>query len=270
MQRIVSMLIAGDAAPAPALGPWFDFRLGPPLEADLAMAEAMTSRRWLKSHLPFEALPVYEGVKFIHTARDGRDAAMSFHNHLRGFQGHMWDVIAGVSEGDPKFRGQPMPETPEDPRAYFHVWLEDGGAIGDPGASYWDMERSYWAARRSSDMLLVHYNDLKADRAAEIARIAAFLEIELAPAVMSDIVAAAGFDEMKKSGDALTPGFENIWVGGSQTFFNKGVNGRWKGVYDPADLALYERRVAEEFTPGLAAWLEGGRLVAGDPKGAAD
>jgi hypothetical protein len=30
------------------------------------------------------------------------------------------------------------------------------------------------------------------------------------------------------------------------------------------------RRVAEEFTPALAAWLEGGRLAAGGPTSAPD
>jgi aryl sulfotransferase len=229
------------------------------------MAEGLTTRRYLKSHLPYEALPVYEGVKFIHTARDGRDSALSFHNHLRGFQSHMLGVITGVSEGDPKFRGQPMPQTPEDPGDYFHGWLADGGAVGDPGASYWDMERSYWAARTQPDMLLVHYNDLKADRAGEIARIAGFLEIDLPAGVMAQIVAAAGFDEMKKNGAALLPGFENVWVNGADTFLNKGTNGRWKGTYADADLAAYASKVALEFTPGLAAWLEGGRLVAGEP-----
>ena len=46
------------------------------------------------------------------------------------------------------------------------------------------MERSYWSARRDANMLLVHYNDLKADLAGEIARIAQYLEIELQRVVM--------------------------------------------------------------------------------------
>ena len=47
----------------------------------LELAESQTHRRFLKSHLPFSALPHYETVKYIHVARDGRDAAMSFFNH---------------------------------------------------------------------------------------------------------------------------------------------------------------------------------------------
>src|SRR5580704_14138668 len=67
-QRIVSMLLAGSAAPAPIGGPWFDFRLRGPVEGAVGEAEAMTTRRHLKSHLPYDSLPVYEGVKFIHVA----------------------------------------------------------------------------------------------------------------------------------------------------------------------------------------------------------
>ena len=85
MQRIVSMLLAGSAAPAPVAGPWFDFRLRGPVEPMLEQAEAIVGRRHLKSHLRFDSLPVYEGVKFIHVARDGRDSAMSWHNHVRGY-----------------------------------------------------------------------------------------------------------------------------------------------------------------------------------------
>ncbi|HEY3798717.1 MAG TPA: sulfotransferase domain-containing protein [Caulobacteraceae bacterium] len=267
-QRIVSMLLAGSAAPAPVGGPWPDFRLRPPGEW-LEPAEAQTGRRHLKSHLPYDALPVYAGVKFIHVARDGRDSAMSYHNHLRGFQPLMWDIIDGVSRADPKF-GDVAPRPPEDAGVFFHTWLEDGGGLGDPGASYWEVERSYWAARREPNMLMVHYNDMKADRAGEIARIAAFLDIKLPAPTMGEIVEAAGFDQMKHDGAELMPGAEHAWVGGSQTFLNKGVNGRWEGVCAAADLARYHTRVAEEFTPGLAAWLEKGRLAAGDPATAAD
>ncbi|HVN00613.1 MAG TPA: sulfotransferase domain-containing protein [Caulobacteraceae bacterium] len=268
-QRIVGMLLAGSAAPASVMGPWPDFRLGPPIEVTLGELEGMTGRRYIKSHVPYDSLPVYEGVKFIHVARDGRDSAMSFHNHMINFQPEMTEVANAVSRNDPKF-GDALPQTPEDPAAYFRFWLSDGGAVGDPGASYWEMERSYWAARRDPNMLLVHYNDLKADRAGEIARIAKFIDVDLPAATMAEIVEAAGFEQMKKAGEALLPDAGMIWVGGSQTFLHKGTNGRWQGVCSAADLADYQRRVAEEFTPGLAAWLEGGRRTAGDPEASAD
>jgi aryl sulfotransferase len=269
MQRIVSMLLVGSAAAASVRGPWFDMRLSGPVEPVLEAAEATPGRRHLKSHLPYDALPISDGVKFIHVARDGRDAALSMHNHMRSFRPEMNAIMDQVSLSDPKF-GDAVAPTPEDPAESFREWLADGGARGDPGASYWEVERSYWAARRDANMLLVHYNDLKADLAGEIARLALYLEIELPGAVMDEVVAAADFEAMRAQGEALMPGAERAWVGGVSTFLHKGVNGRWQGVFAEADLATYKAKIATEFTPALAAWLEHGRLVAGDPALSAD
>src|SRR5437867_674263 len=65
MQRIVSMLVFADPAPRPIwdLSPWPDMRLFGPIEATLGTAEAQTHRRFFKTHMPYDALPVYEGVK---------------------------------------------------------------------------------------------------------------------------------------------------------------------------------------------------------------
>jgi len=268
-QRIVGMLVNGSAEPRPIESPWFDMRLFGPIEAALGEAEAQTGRRYLKSHLPYEALPVYAGVKFIHTARDGRDSAMSFHNHLVGFLPEMWANFDAVNQADPKFADAPPRPSP-DLAEYFRGWLVDGGAYGDAGASYWDVERSFWAARHEPNMLLVHFNDLKADRAGEIARIADFLDIALPAGVMAQIVEAAGFETMQAQSAVIAPFTERAWDKGGMRFFNKGTNGRWKDVLTAEDLARYHQRIAAEFTPGLAAWLEHGRLTAGDPRQSED
>jgi aryl sulfotransferase len=269
MQRIVAMLLAASTEPMPVHGPWFDFRLRGPAEETAAQAEAVTGRRQVKSHLPYDALPIYEGVKFIHVARDGRDSAMSFHNHLVGFTPMMNEIMDQVSLADPKF-GDRVAPTPADPAQFFRDWLVDGGARGDPGASYWEVERSYWAARGEANMLLVHYADMKADLAGEIGRIARFLQIEAPPAMIAEIAAAARFETMRAQGAQLMPGAGMAWDDGAQRFLYKGVNGRWKDVFSAQDVAAYEAKAEAEFSPGLAAWLEHGRLVAGDPAASPD
>jgi len=57
---------------------------------------------------------------------------------------------------------------------------------------------------------------------------------------------------------------------GARRFFNKGLNGRWRDILTADDLARYEAKVRERFSPGLAAWLEGGSHLAGDPRQAND
>ena len=58
-QRIVSLLIFQSAAPVPIMQihPWVDCRYQLPIDAMIAMLEAQTNRRAMKSHLPFDAMP---------------------------------------------------------------------------------------------------------------------------------------------------------------------------------------------------------------------
>lgn len=266
-QRIVGMMVFGSAEPFSVheISPWPDFRIPPPGMA-AALAASQTHRRFFKSHLPFDALPHYEGVKYIHVARDGRDASMSFFNHKSNFTPEVVARFEEISAGDPKFSGTQYEFVPNDPAQHFHDWIhgiQDG--FGDPYASYFHLEKSYWAARHEPNVLLVHFNDLKADREGEMRRIAQFLEIELPEQVWAEIVEAAGFEAMKKNSAELLPQSSRIFKGGGSTFLHKGTNGRWRDVYRAEDIEEYDRRVAREFSPSLAAWCEQGRLGAGDP-----
>ena len=48
----------------------------------LATLEAQSHRRYIKSHLPFDALPVWDTVKYIHVGRDGRELDAGVLEHL--------------------------------------------------------------------------------------------------------------------------------------------------------------------------------------------
>ncbi len=182
MQRIVSMLVFRSAEPQQIwdLSPWPDMRLFGPIEEVLERAQAQTHRRFFKSHLPYDALPVYDGVKFIHVARDGRDAAMSLHNHLSNFTPETFQQLDDISFADRKF-GESYPRPPVDPGDFFHEWVADeiSDGQGDAGVSYFHVENSYWNARHEPNILLVHYADLKRDREGEMRRVAEFLEIDI-------------------------------------------------------------------------------------------
>jgi aryl sulfotransferase len=270
-QRIVSLLIFQSAAPVPITQthPWIDCRFQIPIDAMIPMIEAQTHRRAMKSHLPFDALPVYDEVKYIHTARGGLDACFSFHNHFLNFTPGAIANIAAVDKSDGG-SGELPPPAPEDPREFFHSWIANRERDGAPAAdAFFAIERSYWQERGRENLLLVHYNDLKADLSGEMKRIATFLGIETPAELWPQLVEAATFDKMKSEGDALLPGIEMAFKGGSQTFLNKGTNGRWKTVLTPDDIAAYRARAAEELSPGLNAWLENGRK-GGDPKAAGE
>ncbi|HEY2355899.1 MAG TPA: sulfotransferase domain-containing protein [Phenylobacterium sp.] len=262
MQRIVSLLVFAAPAPVDLRGAsvWPDARFGP-IEPEWAAAEAMTHRRFFKAHLPYDALPIYAGVKLIHVARDGRDAALSLHNHLANFTPQMLAQFDERLLNDPKFSA-PFPRfAADDPATFFHLWLTDGDTDGDgdTGASFFHLENSFWAVREQPDVLMVHYADLKKDLLGEMRRIAAYLAIEIPQALWPSLLQAASIDSMRREA-ATTGGMDFVFQGGADRFFNKGVNGRWQGMFTPEDLALYDAKIRASFTPDQAFWLEHGRL----------
>jgi len=66
---------------------------------------------------------------------------------------------------------------------------------------------------------------------------------------------------MKNSASELMPTAGDIWQGGGDTFLHKGINDRWRDVFNQEDLDAYDTKVKEEFSPELARWIECGRLA---------
>lgn len=272
MQQIVSLLVFQSTEPKPLqfISPWLDCCLRDNLDQTLALLETQTHRRYIKSHLPLSALPVHDEVKYIHVARDGRDACLSYMNHNNAYTAAAWSRLDAAAEADPALPS-PAPRPPRDPRGFFRHWITPGGTASaeQMGDGFFELERSFWAERSLPNLLLVHYADLKTDLDGEMRRIAAFLDIPVDETLWPTLVAAAGFEAMKRAGADLMPGAELSFEGGHHTFLNKGTNGRWQTELTDEDLALYQRRVEAELSPGLAHWLADGRHVAGDPRAAA-
>ena len=269
-QRIVSLLVFQSAEPKPmSISPWIDERfLGNP-EESIARIEAQTHRRYLKSHLPFDALPFYANVKYIHTARDGLDAMMSWHNHQREYK--RLELLDAAGLGDETV-GRPYPRAAADPRDFFREWMGLAGAAKESDVSaaiFFDTERSYWNVRREPNVLLVHYNDLLADLDGEMRRIAAFLGIETPASLWPDLVRAATFEVMRRDGAQLMPFAKAAWTGGHESFIYSGTNERWRDVLTDDDVALYRSRATRELSPALSRWLSKGR-ESGDPRRASD
>jgi aryl sulfotransferase len=257
-QRIVSLLVFQSPEPKPIMkiSAWIDRRFGPSIEEVLAQIDAQGHRRFLKSHLPLDGLPFYSDVKYIHVARDGRDACMSYHNHVTGLTASILERFDRIGLEDEKI-GRPYPRPPADPAEFFHRWVRGENV---PNTSFFDFQQSWWEGRHQPNVLLVHYNDLQADLSGEMKRIANFLGIAIMPEIWPDLVAAAGFDSMRKAGDMLMANMAEIFQGGSQRFFHKGSNKRWHGVFREGDLALYESKVKEALPPACAHWVAHGRL----------
>jgi aryl sulfotransferase len=231
-----------------------------------ARIEAQTHRRYLKSHLPFDALPHHAEVKYIHVARDGLDAMMSWHNHQTKYK--RMDLLDKAGLADETV-ARPYPRPSENPSDFFRDWmgLNGEGRVSDVSAeAFFDTERTYWAARAEPNVLMVHYADLIADLDGEMRRIANFLEIAVAPALWPGLVHAATFDQMRRDGDALMPTAKAAWDRGAADFIYAGKNERWREALTDEDVAAYRARAELELSPALNHWLREGRIRAGDPR----
>jgi len=281
-QRIVDLLVfqSPDVRPFAEISPWLDSTIFNAIEDDLATLKAQTHRRYIKSHLPFDALPVWDSVKYIHVGRDGRDARLSWQNHEQGFNPEFGAHIAAQARALAAERGEapagPPPRPPEDPREYLIQWFDELEAQLEKsgptqfGLQFFGFEATYWDERHRPNLLLVHYNDLKEDLAGEMRRIADFLGIAIRESLMPSLVEAAQFATMKKDGDALFPKLKKVFDRGADRFINQGRSGRWREYLKAGDIARYEAIMARACAPGLARWLEGGRRIAGDPKSSGD
>lgn len=275
MQRIVSLLVFQDTAPhpIPLVSPWFDARFLKSIEEMREIAARQTHRRFLKTHIAADGMPWHDEVRYIVVTRDGRDTVLSMHNHFSSFTADQLANFDRIGLEDPTI-ARPYPRLPADPAAYFRQWISmhaiAGESDGLPVGSFFGFQASYWAERLLPNVLMVHYADLLADLDGEMRRVAAFLDIPVDEVLWPSLVRAADFSSMQKDGDQLMPLTRAMFAEGSRRFFNKGTNGRWQGVLTEDDLALYEAKVTEKFTPGLRAWVEGGRAANGDPRAMAD
>jgi len=262
VQRIVALLIFKTTEPRSVddESPCIEFSFYP-LDMIYRTIEAQEHRRYLKAHLPLECLPLHSELHYIHVARDGRDACVSLHDMVTG-------TNRGARQQSPEM-AEAYDAVPENLRDFFRYWLTHGitqdQSDGAPFISFFDIETSFWARRKLDNLLMVHYNDLKADLDGEMRRIAGFLGIEVDEAIWPALVKAATFDEMRKSGAQIKPHAAHGMDKGSDGFFNKGTGGRWREHLTAEDEELYQAKVREKFSPALAAWIEQGRLGAGDP-----
>lgn len=254
-QQIVAQLIfqGAEDIDVPALSPWMDLRV-PPKEEKLPAVEAQTHRRFLKTHLPVDALVVSPKAKYVYIARDGRDVVWSMYNH-HARANQAWYAALNDTPGR---IGPAIEPPPASIVQYYHDWLDRDG---HPFWPFWENVRSWWAIRHLPNVLLLDYSDLKADMPGQIRRIAAFLGIEVPAERWPAILEHCSFDYMKRNAARSAPLGGVFWDGGAKSFIHKGTNGRWRDVLSPEDSRKYERVAVRNLGAEAAEWLAHGWLA---------
>jgi len=252
MQQIVAQLIFNgeEGLSVGDLSPWMDMRV-PPAPEKMAAVEAQTHRRFLKTHLPVDALVFSPQAKYIYIGRDGRDVLWSLYNHHANANAMFYDLINNT----PGLVGPPLEPPTSSVRQYFHDWLQGDGY---PFWSLWENVRSWWSVRHLPNVLMVHYAQLKQDLPGQMRRIAEFLEIPIDEAQWEAIVEHCTFDYMKRHAEQVTPLAGIVFEGGAQTFINKGTNGRWRDTLTTEDIRWYEDVAQAQLGEECAYWLANG------------
>jgi aryl sulfotransferase len=248
-QQIVGQLLLG---PDPELqvaelSPWLDLRV-PPAPVKLAAVEAQTHRRFLKTHLPVDALRFSDRARYIFVGRDGRDVMWSMYNHHANANALWYEALNDT----PGRVGPPIAPPPADVCQYFREWLDGDG---HPFWPFWENIRSWWELRHRPNVMLLHFAELKRDMAGRMRQIADFLGIEVDPGHWPELERYCSFDWMKENAGRTAPLGGAMWDGGGRTFIHKGTNGRWQAVLPEADSAAYEARAVAELGEECAAWL---------------
>lgn len=252
MQQIIGQLLFdGDPEIAVAeMSPWLDLRV-PPKQEKLPLVQAQTHRRFLKTHLPVDALVYSPKAKYLYIGRDGRDVVWSFYNHHANANRAWYQALNDT----PGRVGPPIEPPPADILQYWQEWLEGDGY---PFWPLWENVRSWWRIRHLPNLMLLHFEDLKRDMPAEIRRIAAFLDIPIKPSRWDAIVEHCSFDWMKKHATRSVPVGGAFWDAGAEVFIHRGVNGRWRELLTPEQSSDYELRAQAELGGDCAAWLAAG------------
>jgi len=255
-QQIIGQLVFGGDPDIPIneMSPWVDLRV-PPKAVKLPMLAAQTHRRIMKTHLPVDALVFSPKAKYVYVGRDGRDVLWSLYNH-HATANDLWYAAMNDTPG----RVGPPIERPDiDIRRYYCTWLSEDG---HPFWPFWENLASWWAIRDLPNVKLIHFNDLKADLPAEMAELAAFLEVDVPADRWPAILEHCSFDYMTANADRVSPLGGAIFEGGGASFINKGQNGRWRGVLSEAESTAYKEMAKEKLGRECAAWLNHGWLRA--------
>ena len=295
MQRICAALVFQTAKlnePVDATSPWIDMRNSLP-EFTQPGLEAQTHRRFVKSHLPLDATPYYDEVKYIVVGRDARDVFMSMVPHHYNIAPHIFSMMNDRDghERIATMRAQGVELSPEEEKVFLGMRRWEGKDIptlegvdireiwrmwmttslfpweqdGFPYWSHFYHLNSWWEFKHLPNILFVHYSDLLEDLDGEMRRISKWLDIDVDESLWPSLVESATFASMKSQSDQTAPAVTHgIWKDPAN-FFHKGKNGRWRDVLTDEDLQLYEDLKARTLMPDAVDWLEQGGLKIGYP-----
>lgn len=242
-QGILAMLIAGDPevdAETSMKSPWIDISIRD-VEEVMGRLEAQDHRRQVKTHTPFDGIPVWPQLRYITVYRHPIDVHFSFRKHAE-------NMSLDFAEQ----------HYPEDLSEGFRIFLEGDHIEAVSLESILTHYRETLAREPRENLLRLHYADMTRDLSDAVTRIANHVGITHPAPLMAAITRAATFDSMKANAHRFTPSAgQDFWRSDSD-FFHSAQSNKWEGKLTEADLAAYDERLAGALSPEDRHWLEWG------------
>ncbi|XP_070394639.1 amine sulfotransferase-like isoform X3 [Dermacentor albipictus] len=259
----IGYLILHDGSPAPD-GMDF-FKTMPFLEMFGAEdVEKMKRPGLIKTHLPYNLVPKSPSAKYVYVCRNPKDVCVSFFYHTKGFVAY--DFVDGKLED------------------FFDVFVQGATDFGE----YFDHVLSWYAHRSDSNVLFMHYEDIKADPKNHVLKLAAFLgnehhrKLVEHPEALDQVIELSGIDFMRSKTGAdikafltrpldkekgVCPGlnhYHDMAMRYPKTtgFIRKGVVGDWKQHFTPEMNAEMEAKIYQRLagTEIIDVWKRHGIL----------
>jgi hypothetical protein len=247
MQMICALLIFQTPrlpAALPELSPWLD---APRVCAEIyAKLAGQQHRRFIKSHMPLNEIPIDQQVTYIVVARNPLDVAVSWYNQIP--VSPTANIPAGKSDGK---------RTLESSRQWVLDRIDEIGTHMQGRNSFETLLKNLtyaWERRAEPNVVLVHYEDLSADLAGEMRQLARHLDITVPEAKWPALVQAATFKEMQATAKNLQPQDQDVSKGYSP-FFRRGSSGEGRSLLTNAEITRYYARAGQVAPRDLLAWL---------------
>jgi len=183
------------------------------------LANNLTGRRVIKSHLSFDFLPekMLEKCKVIYVARDPKDVAVSWFHHHHNLHGY------GLSFSE------------------FVVDFMKGLTVY---GSYPAHLKSAWARKDHPNLKIFWYEDMKKDFRIIADDLTKFLDHPLSQAKVEELCKHVSFDSMRNN-PSTNPTGRKKQTEENKSFFRKGTVGDWKNHFSEEEETTFKAWIKE-------------------------